>query len=318
MSNEPRTLSEAIRYFADPEVALKTMVELRWPEGVHCPRCGSLKVGYIATRRMWECKEKHAKKQFSAKVGTIFEDSALGLDKWFTAIWMIANMKNGVSSYELARAIGITQKSAWFMLHRIRLAMKAGSFDKFDGIVEADETFIGGLAKNMHADRRKKVGPVGQVGKAIVMGVLERGGEKSASRVRAKVIPSTRLGAMRKVIHETVEPGAQLMTDEAPAYKEMRREYKHQFVNHTLTYVRGVVHTNGIENFWSLLKRSLKGTYISVDPNHLHAYCDEQAFRFNERLDSDGMRFRSVAGAVSGKRLTYKELIGYDEAALPA
>jgi transposase-like protein len=314
---EPQTLSDAIRYFSDQEVALKTMVELRWPDGVHCPRCGSLKVGYIATRRMWECKEKHAKKQFSAKVGTIFEDSALGLDKWFTAIWMIANMKNGVSSYELHRAIGVTQKSAWFMLHRIRLAMKAGSFDKFDGTVEADETFIGGLAKNMHANKRKKIAP-GAVGKAIVMGVLERGGEKSASRVRAKMIPSTRIEPMAKVIRETVAPGATLMTDEAAGYKEMRREFKHQFVNHTLEYVRGAVHTNGIENFWSLLKRSLKGTYISVDPAHLQAYCDEQAFRFNERLDSDGMRFRTVAGAVSGKRLTYKELIGYDEAALPA
>lgn len=314
---EPQTLSEAIRYFADPDVALKTMVELRWPNGVHCPTCGRTDVKFLPTRRLWECKEKHPRKQFSAKVGTIFEDSPLGLDKWFCAIWMIANMKNGVSSYELHRSIGVTQKSAWFMLHRIRLAMKAGSFDKFDGTVEADETFVGGLAKNMHANKRKKIAP-GTVGKAIVMGVLERGGEKSASRVRAKLIPSTRLSKMRKVVSDNVEKGATLMTDEAAAYKEMRRDYKHQFVNHTLTYVRGAVHTNGIENFWSLLKRSLKGTYISVDPSHLQAYCDEQAFRFNERLDSDGMRFRSVAGAVSGKRLTYKDLIGYDEAALPA
>ena len=318
MSNEPRTLSEAILYFASPDVALKTMVELRWPTGVHCPTCGRTDVKFLPTRRLWECKEKHPRKQFSAKVGTIFEDSPLGLDKWFCAIWMLANCKNGVSSYELHRAIGVTQKSAWFMLHRIRLAMKAGSFDKFDGTVEADETLIGGLAKNMHADKRKKIGPIGQVGKTIVMGVLQRGNEKSASRVRAKVIPSTRLATMRKVIHENVEPGSNLMTDEASAYKEMRRDYKHQFVNHTLTYVRGMVHTNGIENFWSLLKRSLKGTYISVDPSHLHAYCDEQAFRFNERKESDGMRFRAVAGSVSGKRLTYKELIGYDEAALPA
>ncbi len=317
MKREPATLSEAIRYFSDPDTALNTMVELRWPNGVHCPRCGSVNVGFIKTRRMWECKEKHEKRQFSAKVGTVFEDSALGLDKWFTAIWMIANCKNGVSSYELARAIGVTQKSAWFMLHRIRLAMKAGSFDRMDGTLEVDETYVGGVKKNMHKHKQKGVG-VGGAGKAIVAGVLKRGDAKSASRVRAMLIPDTTLRTMDNIVRENVKAGSAVMTDAHGGYRYLSLHYQHEFVNHTTEYVRGHVHTNGIENFWSLLKRALKGTYVSVDPAHLLAYCDEQAFRFNERKLTDGERFRSVTGSVVGKRLTYKDLVGYDEKALPA
>jgi transposase-like protein len=312
MSKEPATLMEAVRHFADPDVALKTMVELRWPNGVTCPRCNSKRVGFIATRRMWECKEKHPKKQFSAKVGTIFEDSPLGLDKWFVAIWAIANCKNGISSYELGKMVGVTQKSAWHMLHRIRVAMSVGSLEKFSGEVEADETFIGGKSKNMHANKRKHIAP-GYVGKAIVMGVLERGGEKSASRVRTMVLKSTRSAGIKKRVRDNVEPGSKLYTDSASAYQGMR-EFKHEFVNHTLEYVRGRVSTNGLENFWSLLKRSLKGTYVSVDPAHLGAYCDEQAYRFNARKGSDVMRFREVTGSVVGRRLTYKELTGHADA----
>ena len=317
MAHEPRTLVEAIRYFSDPDTALKTMVELRWPEGVHCPTCGRHDVKFLPTRRLWECKEKHPRKQFSAKVGTIFEDSPLGLDKWFCAIWMIANCKNGVSSYELHRSIGVTQKSAWFMLHRIRLAMKAGSFDKMDGTAEIDETYVGGKKKNMHIHKRKGVG-VGGVGKAIVAGVLKRGDEKSASRVRTMLIADTTTPTLQAVVRENVAPGSAVMTDAHSGYRGLSDAFVHEFVNHTTEYVRGHIHTNGIENFWSLLKRSLRGTYVSVDPAHLLAYCDEQAFRFNERKLTDGERFRTVTGAISGKRLTYKELIGNDQAALPA
>lgn len=317
MAHEPRTLVEAIRYFSDPDTALKTMVELRWPEGVHCPTCGRTDVKFLPTRRLWECKEKHPRKQFSAKVGTIFEDSPLGLDKWFCAIWMIANCKNGVSSYELHRAIGVTQKSAWFMLHRIRLAMKAGSFDKMDGTAEIDETYVGGKKKNMHIHKRAGIG-VGGAGKAIVAGVLKRGDAKSASRVHTMLIADTTTPTLDKLVRENVEPGSAVMTDAHSDYRGLSDAFQHEFVNHTTEYVRGHIHTNGIENFWSLLKRSLRGTYVSVDPAHLLAYCDEQAFRFNEREDTDGKRFRTVMGAVSGKRLTYKELIGNDQAALPA
>ena len=233
MKREPATLSEAIRYFSDPDTALNTMVELRWPDGVHCPRCGSVNIGFIKTRRMWECKEKHEKRQFSAKVGTVFEDSALGLDKWFTAIWMIANCKNGVSSYELARAIGVTQKSGWFMLHRIRLAMKAGSFDKMDGTVEIDETYVGGRIKNMHKHKRPKFSAKGGAGKAIVAGVLKRGDEKSASRVRAMLIADTTGPTLKALVRNNVEAGASVMTDSHSGYLGLSDAYEHAFVNHT-------------------------------------------------------------------------------------
>lgn len=311
MSSEPRTLTEAIKHFADPDVTLTTMVELRWPTGVCCPTCGRSDVRFIATRRMWECKEKHPKRQFSAKVGTIFEDSPLGLDKWFSAIWMIANCKNGVSSYEIHRAIGVTQKTAWFMLHRIRLAMETGSFIKASGTSEADETFIGGLAKNMHKARRKQVITArGGKDKAVVAGVLRRGGEAQASKVVARHVPDTTAATLHPIVKEAVEPGSELFTDTHKGYRGLAAHYVHEVVDHSIEYVRGKVHTNGMENFWSLFKRTLKGTYVSVEPFHLNAYVVEQTFRYNERKDDDGSRFRKVLGSVSGRRITYKELIG--------
>ncbi len=291
MSNEPRTLTEAIRHFADPDVTLKTIVELRWPTGVCCPTCGRNDVRFIATRRMWECKEKHPKRQFSAKIGTIFEDSPLGLNKWFCAIWMIANCKNGVSSYEIHRAIGVTQKTAWFMLHRIRLAMETGSFLKSGGAHEADETFIGGLAKNMHKARRKTaITGTGGKDKAVVMGVLRRGGETEASRVVARHVPDSTAATLHPIVKAAVEPGAELFTDTHKGYSGLAAHYVHEVVDHSIEYVRGKVHTNGMENFWSLFKRALKGTYVSVEPFHLNAYVVEQTFRYNERKDNDGGR----------------------------
>lgn len=312
MSTEPKTLVEAIRHFADPDTTLNTIVSLRWPHGVCCPTCGRVDVRFIKTRRIWECKEVHPKRQFSAKVGTIFEDSALGLDKWFVAIWMVSNCKNGVSSYELHRAIGVTQKSAWFMLHRVRLAMQAGSLMKAEGDVEADETFVGGKAKNMHKDRReKKITGTGGAGKAIVMGILERdSSEGGTSRVRARVIESTRKAVLHKEIRAVVAKGSKLYTDTAGGYHGLTADYQHEVVDHAVEYVRGQVHTNGLENFWSLLKRSLSGTYVSVEPFHLFRYLDEQVFRFNARATSDYRRFSAVLSWVTGLRLTYSELTG--------
>ena len=311
MAHEPRTLMEAVRYFADPDVAFKHMTELRWPNGVHCPTCGRTDVRFIATRRIWECKEKHARKQFSAKVGTIFEDSALSLDKWFVAIWMVANCKNGISSYEMARALGITQKSAWHMNHRIRLAMKLGTIEKMDGEVEADETYVGGLAKNMHAHKRERaVMGTGGAGKAVVMGIIQRGTDGLASTVRAKVIESPDSKTLQAEIRDNVEAQSAVYTDGWAAYRGLGKDFAHDTVDHAIEYVRGRVHTNGVENFWSLLKRTLKGTYVSVEPFHLGRYIDEQAFRFNERKAGDGDRFATALIGITGRRLTYKELIG--------
>ncbi len=309
---QPKTLMEAVRYFADADRTLAMAVSLRWPEGVHCPTCGRTDVRFLATRRIWECKEKHAKRQFSAKVGTIFEDSALPLDKWFVAIWSVANCKNGISSYELARAVGCTQKSAWFMLHRIRVAMDAGGLGKFGGTVEADETFIGGSVSNMHEHKRKKLNSGGRGDdKAAVMGILQRADGKVPSRVLARTIRSATAKTLHSMVRENVEAGSQLMTDNWTGYRGLGAEYIHQTVNHSVEYVRGNVHSNGIENFWSLLKRTVKGTYVSVDPQHLNAYLAEQTFRFNERKGTDLTRFRAVLGSVSGKRLTYKELTSH-------
>lgn len=310
MAQEPRTLMEAVWYFADPDVALKHMVELRWPEGIHCPTCGRTDVRFIATRRLWECKEKHPRKQFSAKVGTIFEDSAIPLDKWFVAIWCIANCKNGISSYELGRSIGVTQKSAWHMLHRIRLAMKVGSFTKMTGECEADEAFIGGLAKNMHQHKRERaITARGGHDKVAVLGILQRSRGEHPSRVRAGVIPNTLRSTLHGAIHATVSHGSTVYTDSYRSYRKLDG-FVHHMIDHAVEYVNGRVHTNRIESFWSLLKRGIKGTYISVEPFHLGRYVDEQVFRFNERKGDDADRFRTALRGIIGKRLTYKELIG--------
>jgi len=235
MNTEPKTLMEAIKHYSDPEVALATMVELRWPNGVSCPECGRTDSRFIATRRIWECKGSHVRKQFTAKRGTIFEDSPLGLDKWFCAIWMIANCKNGTSSYEIHRGIGVTQKTAWFMLHRIRLAMETGSFLKGPGTFEADETFIGGLAKNMHKARRtKKITGTGGSGKEIVMGILRRGNGPEPSKVVAKHVPDTSYATLAPVSRANVERNSFLFTDEHGGYRGLGTGYIHRTVDHAV------------------------------------------------------------------------------------
>jgi transposase-like protein len=301
----PKTLPQAIIYFSDAKNCNDFMVAMRWPDGqVQCPRCGSENVTYLETARVWKCYSTHPKAKFSLKVGTIFEDSPLGLDKWFTAMWLIANCKNGISSYELARHLGITQKAAWHVNHRIRLAMQNGSLAKLSGHVEVDETFIGGLARNRHSNKRKHEG-TGGAGKVAVMGLLERRGE-----VRTHVLTNTQATSLQPHIRREVELGSNLYTDKYPGYKHLEEEFIHGVINHAVEYVRGNVHTNGIENFWSLLKRTLKGTYVSVEPFHLFRYLDEQAFRFNKRKLTDFQRFIGVVEMVTGKRLEYKQLIG--------
>lgn len=302
----PETIIEAIRHFSDLSVATEFAASLRWPDGPVCPACGLVdeKHYYLKTRRVWKCRS--CKKQFSVKRGTIFEDSPIGLDKWLPAVWLIANCKNGISSYELARDLGVTQKTAWFMLHRIRLAMQTGTFEKLDGQVEADETFIGGKARNMHKSKREeKISGRGASGKVAVLGLLERHG-----KVRTKVVPNTKWRTLQVEVRENVESGSEVHTDALRSYKGLDPEYVHKVVDHAERYVDGHVHTNGIENFWSLLKRGIKGTYVSVEPYHLFRYLDEQAFRFNEREVEDRDRFAKTLGSVAGRRLTYGELTG--------
>lgn len=324
---EPKSLQAAIQYFSSPDNCLHYVVARRWADGVVCPTCGSREVHFIPTRRLWECKAKHAKRQFSVKVGTVMEDSAIPLDKWLCAFWMVANCRNGVSSYEIGRALQVTQKSAWFMLHRIRLAMQESSTTKLGGSgnpVEIDETFIGGKARNMHSSRRlkfyqargdtpdwKSTSNARYAGKSVVMGMLERG-----TRVRAAVIPERKKPIVQQIIRDCVAPGTEVHTDEFVGYLGLSDEYAHQVINHLDGYVREHVSTNGIENFWSLLKRGLNGTYVAVEPFHLFRYVDEQSFRFNNRKDalgsnlSDAERFSIAVSQIVGKRLTYEQVTG--------
>src|SRR5436190_7750149 len=311
----PATLHDAIKYFANDDHAFNFMRSIRWPDGVvRCPRCGSENVFFLSTRKIWKCKAKHEKRQFSVKVGTIMEDSPIALDKWLTAFWLIVNAKNGISSYELGRSIGVTQKSAWFMLHRIRLAMQDGSIEKFSGRVEADETFIGGKARNMHADKKAKTKSLqkgrGYVGKVAVMGLLERNSPERASRIKLRVVRNTRRAGLHKHIKTEVVEGSEIFTDALPSYTGLEQEYIHKVIDHAECYAKGHVHTNGLENFWSLLKRGIKGTYVSVEPFHLFRYLDEQAFRFNERKETDAERFVKVVAGIVGKGLRYSKLIG--------
>jgi transposase-like protein len=302
----PKTLIEAIRYFGQPGVALAFAAKLRWPDGIFCGRCGEEDPMFLATVERWKCRG--CGNQFSVKKGTIMEDSPIPLDKWLCAIWMIANCKNGVSSYEIARALGITQKSGWFLLHRIRHAMQLGTIAKLTGPVETDETYIGGKVKNMSKSRRKahrEASPNSTSEKAIVAGVLERGGH-----VRATIIPNTSGQVLQDHIRQNVEPGAKVFTDGNQGYIGIEKDYSRGAVNHAIEeYVRGEVHVNGIENFWALLKRGLHGTYVNVEPFHLVRYLDEQIFRYNTRKTNDAGRFVSMLSRLAGKRLTYKALI---------
>jgi transposase-like protein len=294
-------------WFADFEHCRQFMIELRWPDGVvKCPRCGSDNVTYLEKARVWKCYAKHPSPTFSLKTGTIFEESPVGLEKWLPAAWMIVGAKNGISSYELHRGLGVTQKTAWFMLHRIRLAMQDGGFNMLAGEVEVDETFIGAKARNMHkAKRAEKIHGRGPDGKEIVFGMVERGGKVVVDHVETR-----RKSELQSLIRERIEAGSAIFSDELLSYDGLDADYRHAVINHAVEYVNGNVHTNTMENFWSLLKRGLHGTYISVEPFHLFRYLDEQAFRYNNRKATDAERFAAVMKQVVGRRVTYAELTG--------
>jgi transposase-like protein len=316
MNPEPKSLQEAILYFANPDNCIAYLSVRRWPDGkVICPICGSDGVSaYNPKRHTWKCAKHHPKREFSVKVGTVMEDSPIGLDKWLTAMWLLTTCKNGISSYEIERDLKVSQKAAWFMLHRIRLAMQDENFgSKLRGEVEADETFIGGKARNMHKNvRARRISGTGgsSKDKIMVMGMLERGG-----RVRTQIISDRLQKTLQPIIEKHVEAGSAMFTDELGAYKGLHMEYEHQIVDHALQYVNGRVHVNGMENFWSLLKRGLAGTYVAVEPFHLFRYLDEQVFRFNNRATKDNPlndadRFDLAVRQIVGKRLTFAELTG--------
>lgn len=317
----PKTLQQAIRYFSDEDRCVEAVAQMRWPDGPYCPKCLSREHYYVKTQRRWQCKK--CKHQYSVKQRTIFEDSPISLDKWLTALWMLVNCKNGVSSYEIHRAIGITQKSAWFLLHRLRVALGQKSLYKAGGPgseVEIDETFVGGKAKNMHKDRRLRIQQLrGEVihgdrypGKATVMGVLDR----ETREMRATVVPNLKRDTLQRAVLKQVRYGSKVYTDDAMGYDRLDWRFIHEVVNKTEAYVKGRVHTNGLENFWSLLKRGLNGTYVAVEPFHLFRYVDEQVFRYNNRKHendspmTDAERFQLALSQVVHKRLTYAEVTG--------
>ena len=320
MGREPKTLQQAVQYFTDQDNCIDYLAAKRWVDGrVSCPTCGSEKVGFLANQRRWQCSDRHPKRQFSVKVGTIFEDSPLGLDKWLPCVWLITNCKNGISSWEIHRSLGVTQKTAWFMLHRVRLALQdKRTGGKLGGDVEVDETYIGGNVRNMHPDRKRRAQMRGRnIGnKSIVLGILERETEGKPKCVRATVIPDRTRPTMNAEVRENVETGSQIHSDEHACKWRMDDEYVHNIVNHMEAYVKGNVHTNGLENFWSLLKRGIGGTYVSTEPFHLFRYIDEQAFRYNTRKHADGTlitdreRFDMAISQIVGKRLTYAQLTG--------
>ena len=312
MKVQPQTLQQVIRHYSDPETCIQTVAASRWPNGVTCPACEGKDHYYLKTRRIWKCKE--CGRQFSVKLGTIFEDSPIGLDKWLTAMWLLASCKNGISSYEVAGAIGVTQRTAWFMMHRIRTAVQESSIMKLPNSgapVEVDETFIGGKARNMHrAKRQQRIKGTGGNDKTIVMGMLQRGG-----KVKAVVVPDRKQTTVQQIVRNYIEPGSEIHTDEHAGYQGLDKDYVHEVINHMEAYVRGHVSTNGMENFWSLFKRQLGGTHVSVEPFHLFRYLDEEMFRYNYRKDGERKltnsdRFNLILSQIAGKRLTYKEVTG--------
>ncbi|MFZ0994649.1 MAG: IS1595 family transposase [Candidatus Dormiibacterota bacterium] len=303
----PETLLEAVRYFSDEAVCRDFMAQLRWPDGVVCPRCEATTIGFIASRSLWRCKA--CRYEFTVKKGTIFEDSPIPLSKWLPALWMYSSFKKGVSSHQLAKNLGVTQKSAWFMAHRIRLAMEIGNFETpLSGEVEVDETFVGGLARFQHENRRKHIG-TGASGKTIVAGLLERG---ESSQVRASVVPSRRKGTLQGLVRASVAPGSAVYTDALKSYDGLESGYIHGVIDHAEKYVEDRIHTNGLENFWSLFKRMVYGTHHSVDPQHLDRYLAEATTRFNGRKVAESARFTSTTCGVIGRRITYRQLIGKD------
>ena len=322
--NLPESLLEAVAFFADEDRAHDFFVKMRWPEGVRCAHCNSVNVGKlvrsetknkkgeVAVRRVWNCKT--CKRQFTAKVGTVFNESPLPLSKWLPALWLVTSAKNGISSCELARALKITQKSAWFMGHRLRTSIqRGGGIVRADGVFECDESFIGGSARNMHVAKREETVKSAYKGKSVVMGLLARHSANTpVSQVVTRVVRSNRASSLLPHIQQHIPKGAEVHTDAHRAYNGIDADYAHKVVDHAECYVKDGVHTNSLENFWSLLSRTLKGTYVHCAPFHLYRYLDEQTYRFNERKNGNGDQGRLINAVKTtvNRKLTWKKLTG--------
>jgi transposase-like protein len=296
------TLFQMMAAFPDEQSAIDHFTAIRWRDGAYCPLCGSTKVYHFADKRTHKCGD--CRKRFSIKVGTIFEDSKIELRKWMMAIWLITSHKKGIASTALAKDIGVTQKTAWFMLHRLRFAARTQSFNRpLEGEVEVDETYVGGKAANRHKGDPKN-GP-GTSGKTAVIGAIQRGGKAVAT-----VVVRTDTRTLDSFVHEFVAPTATLVsTDEHSGYRHLGRTYQHGVVRHSAGQYRlGDCHTNSIEGFWSLLKRQIIGIHHFVTPKHLNRYVAEVTWRFNLRDIGEGDRVNALLDQTSG-RLTYKELI---------
>lgn len=305
MNTQFKNLQQLLDFFKDEETCKSYYEQQRWQRNIACPHCGNAGKIY-RTNRGFKCGEKLCAKKFTVISGTIFENTKISLRVWFGAMYLISTSKKGVSSLQLAEQLGITQKTAWFVNHRIRLMLTDSHPEQFKDVVQIDETLVGGLNKNRHADKKHKNSQGGS-GKAIVFGARNLHG-----KVKTAVIPNCEINTLLPVVNNFIEKGSVMVTDEARYYhSSLKADYLHVSINHSEgEYVRGGFTNNGIENFWSIFQRGIIGIYHYVSPKHLHRYATEFEYRYNNRKDTGVEKFETAIRCADAKRLKYDTLIG--------